>query len=68
MNIKKTIYIISAIWLLIISIWTIKNEIILINGKEVILETVPVDPRDIVMGDYVVLNYKITDILKRNDD
>ena len=68
MNIKKTIYIISAIWLLIISVWTIKNEIILANGREVILETVPVDPRDIVMGDYVILNYEITDILKRNDD
>ena len=32
---------------------------ILRNGQEVRLEVVPVDPRDLFRGDYVVLNYRI---------
>jgi uncharacterized membrane-anchored protein len=35
---------------------------ILRNGQEVRLETVPVDPRDLFRGDYVVLDYKISSI------
>ncbi|NDI33948.1 GDYXXLXY domain-containing protein [Chengkuizengella sediminis] len=33
-------------------------------GKELRLKTVPVDPRDLFYGDYVVLNYEINDIPK----
>lgn len=29
----------------------------LITGKEIVLRTVPIDPRDLLRGDYVVLNY-----------
>lgn len=29
------------------------------NGQQVILSTVPVDPRDILRGDYVNLSYEI---------
>ncbi|MBA2400538.1 MAG: GDYXXLXY domain-containing protein, partial [Bradyrhizobium sp.] len=32
---------------------------ILRDGKEVRLEVVPVDPRDLFRGDYVVLGYRI---------
>ena len=35
---------------------------ILRNGQEVRLETVPVDPRDLFRGDYVVLDYRIASI------
>lgn len=31
-------------------------------GEEVYLQTAPVDPRDIFFGDYVILNYEISDI------
>lgn len=34
--------------------------ITLITGKTVLLETVPVDPRSLFRGDYVILNYKIS--------
>ena len=34
------------------------------TGWEVLLETVPVDPRDLLLGDYVILNYKIAQIPK----
>jgi uncharacterized membrane-anchored protein len=35
---------------------------ILRNGREVRLETVPVDPRDLFRGDYVVLDYRISSV------
>ena len=36
------------------------NEANLAFGKSVVLQTVPVDPRDIFRGDYVVLGYEIS--------
>lgn len=33
---------------------------ILRNGREVLLKTVPVDPRDLLRGDYVILSYDIS--------
>src|SRR3954466_6849758 len=35
---------------------------ILRNGQEVRLEIVPVDPRDLFRGDYVVLDYRISSV------
>ncbi len=35
---------------------------ILANGTEVLLKTAPVDPRDFLRGDYVVLNYDISSV------
>jgi len=35
---------------------------ILSNGAEVLLKTAPVDPRDFLRGDYVVLNYDISSV------
>jgi len=35
---------------------------ILSNGVEVLLKTAPVDPRDFLRGDYVVLNYDISSV------
>jgi uncharacterized membrane-anchored protein len=40
----------------------ITNFVTLFAGESVLLEVVPVDPRDFLRGDYVVLNYKISDI------
>jgi len=36
------------------------NEANLAFGKSVVLQTAPVDPRDIFRGDYVVLRYEIS--------
>lgn len=35
---------------------------ILRSGKEVLLKTVPVDPRDLLRGDYVILSYDISSL------
>lgn len=42
------------------------NEYTIRTGKEVLLEILPVDPRDLLRGDYVVLNYKINRLPQRN--
>ena len=39
------------------------NEAILAFGRTVVLQTVPVDPRDLFRGDYVVLRYGISSII-----
>ena len=39
---------------------TFVQERVLAGGKVVLLETRPVDPRDLLRGDYVILNYRIT--------
>jgi uncharacterized membrane-anchored protein len=36
------------------------NEVILAFGKTVVLQTAPVDPRDLFRGDYVMLRYEIS--------
>jgi uncharacterized membrane-anchored protein len=41
---------------------TFVQERVLAGGKVVLLETRPVDPRDLLRGDYVILNYKISDV------
>ena len=37
-----------------------RQEMLLRSGTVVLLETVPVDPRDLLRGDYVILNYKFS--------
>lgn len=41
---------------------TFVQERALSYGKLVLLETRPVDPRDLLRGDYLTLNYKISDV------
>jgi uncharacterized membrane-anchored protein len=38
------------------------QEYALAIGKVILLETRPVDPRDLLSGDYLVLRYKISDV------
>jgi uncharacterized membrane-anchored protein len=38
------------------------QEHALATGKVVLLETARVDPRDLLRGDYLILNYKISDV------
>lgn len=42
-------------------IWMIYDRVSLIeSGREIVLDTVPVDPRSLFRGDYVILNYAIS--------
>lgn len=61
---KKQASIIIFLWLSIIGVFVLTQQIILLSGKEVLLKTVPIDPRDLFRGDYVILNYEIAQIPK----
>jgi uncharacterized membrane-anchored protein len=53
-------YILAALLLCALILATVvQRAAILRSGQEVRLEIVPVDPRDLFRGDYVVLNYRI---------
>jgi uncharacterized membrane-anchored protein len=56
--------------------WMVYDRLSLINsGREITLQTVPVDPRSLFRGDYVILNYEVSQAkdvvtpkgIKRND-
>ncbi len=53
-----------AIPLLILLAMTIKPQITLLFGQEIVLETKAYDPTDLFRGDYVSINFAISDIPK----
>jgi len=52
----------AAIQIALISVMVYDRVGVLREGTEVTLQTRPVDPRDFLRGDYVVLNYEITNL------
>ena len=44
------------------------KEVALRTGTEVVLQTVPVDPRSLLQGDYAILDYKIADLPRHMED
>ena len=63
---KKIIIAIALIWLGIVSGILFYNEMLIVNGQEVLLKIVPVDPRDFLRGDYVSLHYDINEMPKNS--
>jgi len=57
---RNIFLIIISIQIISILSFSFSQEIILHTGQEIILETSPVDPRDIFRGEYVVLRYNIS--------
>ncbi|MCR4263338.1 MAG: GDYXXLXY domain-containing protein [Candidatus Roizmanbacteria bacterium] len=58
---RKQFILIIAIWLAGIFGLIGYKQLTIATGTTVLLETVPVDPRDVFRGDYVTLNYVISD-------
>ena len=44
------------------------RQVALTQGREVILQTVPVDPRSLLQGDYAILDYEIARLPERERD
>lgn len=60
---NKTTYIILITFILIISFFcraVIQKEKIIKEGELILLELAPVDPRSLIQGDYMQLNYAIS--------
>ncbi len=60
MNKKIILFFIAILWVIVTAAMIISKQSTLRSGKTVVLETVPVDPRDLLRGDYVILRYKIS--------
>ncbi|MCX5702591.1 MAG: GDYXXLXY domain-containing protein [Candidatus Omnitrophica bacterium] len=60
MNKKIIFFFIAVLWVIVVAAMIISKQSILRKGKAVLLETLPVDPRDLLRGDYVILRYKIS--------
>lgn len=57
---KNSFFIIGVFWLILIFGFISIKEFTLRTGREVLLKTTPVDPRDLFRGDYVILAYDIS--------
>ncbi|HOW60254.1 MAG TPA: GDYXXLXY domain-containing protein [Candidatus Moranbacteria bacterium] len=62
MNKKNIFLIIGVFWIVLIAGFIGIKEFTLRTGTEVLLKTLPVDPRDLFRGDYVVLRYEVSTI------
>lgn len=58
--------IVFSIPILILIFMTIPLILTLTQGTEIILKTVPIDPTDLFRGDYISLNYEISEVEKKN--
>jgi len=65
---KKTFLIAVAIPLLILLAMIIKPQATVRFGQEIVLETKAYDPTDLFRGDYVAINFAISDIPKSKVD
>ena len=64
---RKKFFIILWFWIFIVIVFVVFQNLILNTGTEILLKTVPVDPRDLLRGDYVILNYEIAQLPRAND-
>lgn len=64
---KKHVLIIIGLWFSVCLIYSIFSLIPYILGKEVYLKTIPIDPRDLMRGQYVNLNFEISEFRDYQD-
>ena len=62
MNNKTKTLIILGFWLVLALFFVAINEKVFLTGDEIRLKVKPVDPRDLLRGQYVALNYDISEI------
>src|SRR3982751_4045171 len=57
---RRTVIVLAALVVLAIANWTIASrEALVTNGRVVLLELAPVDPRSLMQGDYMALRFRI---------
>ena len=61
-NLLAKYLLIAALPLAVLLFTPVSNYVVLLLGERVLLETLPFDPRDILRGDYVRLEYEIDTI------
>lgn len=65
---RKTLALLAGLALLGAANWTVwQRERLLAEGRVVLLELAPVDPRSLMQGDYMALNFRIANDAFRRD-
>ena len=59
---KKSFFMILLVPLLILLLMAVKPASAYLFGQKIILESIPIDPRDLFYGDYINVNLAITEI------
>ena len=59
---QKQFLLLMTYSLIVISLIFLPKYTTLNQGKEIVLKTEPIDPRDVFRGDYVILNYEISSV------
>ena len=57
---KRALIVVGIVWGVILVGLVASKEFTLRSGHTILLETVPVDPRDLFRGDYVILRYPLS--------
>ncbi len=63
---NKHIWITAAFILIAFNALIIQKELALANGESIYFELTPVDPRSLMQGDYMDLNYQVADDIRTN--
>jgi uncharacterized membrane-anchored protein len=64
--VRRSLYwLVVALQVMVVLVFVGAKEYTLRGGEEIVLTTVPVDPRDLFRGDYVVLRYDISTVAGR---
>ena len=62
------IWLTTAVWIVVTGAMWARHDYQLTHGREISLKAVPVDPRDILRGDYVALRYEISAVERGGED
>lgn len=65
---RKLIAVLAGLIILLVVNMTIyQREKLRSEGRVILLELVPVDPRSLMQGDYMALNYAVTNVLRHTE-
>ncbi len=59
---------VAALILLLVNYQTYQRELLAVNGKIILLELAPVDPRSLMQGDYMRLRYALAEEIEDRTD
>jgi uncharacterized membrane-anchored protein len=62
---RRILFGVLALVLVIVNVQIARKEILIRDGRTVLLPLAPVDPRSLMQGDYMILNYQVTNDLFR---
>lgn len=63
---RKHIWLTAALIIIAFNTLIIQKERFIANGESIYLELAPVDPRSLMQGDYMRLNYQVADDIRAN--